>query len=144
MVKNKSFNDPRCMRCDSILEMDNSFEDEDCVAFRCPNCGTIEIVTLCDDEEKENYAFYNESIDDELGKTEHGYHGLCPQCNSHIIWGADFMRSEVIGDVDNDKDDSLASSVSCPCCGANIQIIDAKPSEYRNYPAYGYESGGTY
>ena len=130
MEKRKAFEKPLCMRCDAPLERFDYIEEEGCMTFKCPNCRTIEIFTPCDRDEEDNYAFFNESVVDDLGNEEHGYHGLCPQCGSHIIWGADFMRSEVLGDVENEDDDSIASSVSCPHCGGNIQIIDPKPSEY--------------
>ena len=137
---------PLCMRCDhELVEVPNELEDELGVReFNCPYCGAIEIFYPCSEEDRENYSYYNEEVEDTLGGCDHGYPGLCPQCGSHIVWGSDFMRSEVLGDVDEDdvdewgipKDDSLASSVHCPHCGAGIDVIDAKPSEYHLYPFY--------
>lgn len=136
-----------CMRCSHELkEVDNMDEgyDIEVKEYNCPHCGAIEFCYPCPEEDRENYAFYDENVEDTLGGCSHGYPGLCPICGSHIIWGSDFMRSEVLGDVDESeldeyglpKDDSLATSVSCPHCGASIDIIDAKPSEYHLYPFY--------
>lgn len=151
---------PICMRCGHELVLvdcdwaEGNGEKE----YHCPNCGVIEMFYPCSEEERENYSYYNSEIEDNLGSSSHGYDGYCPQCGSHIVWGADFMRSEVLGDVegqeyefdekkksehpeyfDNNgllKDDSLASNVFCPHCGASIDIIEAKPSEYIKYPFY--------
>jgi predicted RNA-binding Zn-ribbon protein involved in translation (DUF1610 family) len=136
MEKKKAFENPQCMRCDTPLEIIEKDEEFGIIVFKCPYCGVIEYFTPCEEDEKEDYAFYNEEITDNLSLDEHGYHGLCPQCGRHIIWGADFMRSEILCDVYDDDDDSLASSVSCPHCGSRIDIIEAKPSEYKNYPMY--------
>jgi predicted RNA-binding Zn-ribbon protein involved in translation (DUF1610 family) len=146
LLKNEN-DKPLCMRCDHELEeVDNELGEELGIReFHCPYCGVIELFYPCAEEDRENYEYYNDDAEeDTLGGCEHGYPGLCPQCGSHIIWGADFMRSEVLGDVDEDdldeyglpKDDALASSVHCPHCGAGIEIIEAKPSEYHLYPYY--------
>jgi predicted RNA-binding Zn-ribbon protein involved in translation (DUF1610 family) len=144
---------------------------------------------LPDTEEQKYYPAYSDEPDSGPD-VEHGYPGLCPECGHHIIWGADFMRSEVMGDVpltkenqakhdelckkiaeaeeklrcDIDKDwretlnsdlermkreridleydgidndeDSLAPSVSCPHCGASIQLIYPLTSERKKYDFY--------
>lgn len=136
MEEKEKFKKPLCIRCETDLILVREEEDINEKEYRCPHCGVIELCYPCTDEDKKNYAWYNDNVDDNLGGCSHGYDGLCPQCGSHIVWGADFMRSEVLGDVENDEDDSLASSVSCPHCGASIDIIEAKPSEYSKYPAY--------
>lgn len=146
-MKNECEERPLCMRCDhELIEVDAGLTGEELGVreFNCPYCGTIEIFYPCPEEDRENYAYYNDENEDTLGGCDHGYPGLCPQCGSHIIWGSDFMRSEVLGDVDEDdvdeygipNDDALASSVHCPHCGASIDVIDAKPSEYHLYPLY--------
>lgn len=136
-----------CMRCFhelvEVKNMDDGYDIE-VAEYNCPHCGAIEICYPCPEEDRKDYAFYDDTVEDTLGGCSHGYPGLCPICGSHIIWGADFMRSEVLGDVDEDeldeyglpKDDSLATSVTCPHCGASIDVIDAKPSEYHLYPFY--------
>ena len=97
------------------------------------------------EEDKENYPYYNDELKDGFCDAHHGYDGFCPECGSHIIWSGDFMRSEVWGDVEQldengnpivdeygiDVDDSLVSYVSCPYCGAYIEIVEAKPSELK-------------
>ena len=157
--------------------------------YKCPNCGLTEEVYLPEDEEKPSYPAYN-GEECSVADCEHGYHGLCPECGCHIIWGADFMRSEVWGDIpltpDNEKklaalqtkidnikkqietssnqnekdtfyatlielqkevidveyegidenEDSLAPSVSCPHCGASIQLVYPMTSEQKKYPFY--------
>ena len=135
-----------CMRCSHELKKIDNIDEYDIEVqeYQCPNCGAIEILYPCAEEDRKDYAYYSENVHDTLGGCEHGYPGLCPQCGSHIIWGGDFMRSEVLCDVDEDdvdeyglpKDDALASNVSCPHCGAGIDIIEAKPSEYHLYPFY--------
>ena len=136
-----------CMRCfHELVEVENMYEgyDIEVKEYNCPYCGAIEICYPCPEEDRDDYTYYNNDIEDTLGGSDHGYPGLCPICGSHIVWGSDFMRSEILGDVDEDdldehglpKDDALASSVSCPHCGAGIEIIEAKPSEYHLYPYY--------
>lgn len=136
-----------CMRCfHELVEVKNTEDEYDIEVkeYHCPHCGAIEIYYPCEEEDKKGYAYYNDEIEDSLGGCSHGYPGLCPICGSHIVWGGDFMRSEVLGDVDEDdlgeygipKDDSLATNVMCPHCGGTIDIIDAKPSEYHLYPFY--------
>lgn len=128
--------EPECMRCDSPLTLIEEIEEIGQKTYLCENCGTIHVYYECPDEDKENHAFYNDDKEDSLGSSSHGYDGLCPNCGSHIIWSSDFMRSEVWGDVDNDDDDSLVSSVYCPHCGGSVDIIECKPSEYHKFPIY--------
>lgn len=141
---------PICMRCEhELVVLEERFldaEDKELMerVYQCPHCGALEYFYPCSEEDKENYAYYNEDVEDNLGGCSHGYDGLCPQCGSHIIWGSDFMRSEILGDVEEGEvdeygcldDDSLASSVHCPHCGASIDVIEAKPSERKDYPYY--------
>lgn len=183
---------PECMCCDHPLELveeiseDGEFETH---RYKCPNCGLIEEAYIPDDEDKQSYPAYN-GEECSVADCEHGYHGLCPECGCHIIWGADFMRSEVWGDIplteENQKkydkivfekkkleeeigamsdgiekdrksvnlmelnqklvnieydgidenEDSLAPSVSCPHCGASIQLVYPMTSEQKKYPFY--------
>ena len=142
-----------CMRCGAELikvkKEDYVYPnlDEDCQGsvseWKCPECGTYYSVTPPAEEDKMNYPFYNEELQDGFCDSHHGYDGFCPECGSHIVWSGDFMRSEVWGDTEKldengkpivdeygiDVDDSLVSYVSCPYCGAYIEIVEAKPSE---------------
>lgn len=136
MRKKESFEKPLCIRCEEPLNLVRKDDDTNEMEFLCPHCGTIELFYPCADEDRKNYAFYNEAVKDTLGSCSHGYDGFCPQCGSHIIWSGDFMRSETLGDVDDEDDDSLSSNVICPHCGASIDVIDVKPSEMKNYPAF--------
>ena len=122
--------------------------------YRCPECLTYHTVTPVDPESKDSYPAYNEELAKDFGDSYHGYDGECPKCGHHIVWGSDFMRSEVWGDTETldeegnpivdeygmDVDDSLVSYVSCPYCGAYIEIVEPKPSELR---AKENESKGT-
>lgn len=158
---------PTCMRCGhELIVFDSDFADGiGEKEYHCPHCGVIEMFYPCPEEERESYEYYNSNVEDSLGNTSHGYDGLCPMCGSHIVWGADFMRSEVLGDIDGQeyefeenaktkypeffdengllRDDSLASNVYCPHCGASIDIIEAKPSEYSRFPFYNEETEDT-
>ena len=142
-----------CMRCgQSMNEVDLDDYvypklDDDCCGslseWKCPHCGTYYSVSGPADEDKENYPAYNEELEKNFCDGHHGYDGLCPECGHHIVWSGDFMRSEVWGDTEKldengkpivdeyglDVDDALVSYVSCPYCGAYIEIVEAKPSE---------------
>ena len=131
MKKFEPFINPTCGYCGTPLniideELFDDFEGEESkmIYYECPKCKTMENVYLTAEE-----------FDDEAGEcvTEHsyGYDFKCPICGSYVIWGADFMRSEVMGDVEDDDDDSLAVSVSCPHCGAQIEIIEPRPSDLK-------------
>ena len=137
-----------CMRCGAELEpvpkeewMYPSFEEDgyqgSIAEYKCPECKTYYSVSPVDEESKMDYPAYNPELEKNFVDSHHGYDGFCPECGSHIVWSGDFMRSEVWGDVDEEdkdewgcpKDDALASYVSCPYCGAYIEIVEAKPSE---------------
>lgn len=143
-----------CMRCDAeLVEIPKedyvypAYYDDECsgsiAEFKCPKCGTYYTVTGVAEEDKENYPAYNPELEETFVDSHHGYDGLCPMCGSHIVWSGDFMRSEVWGDTEvldaegnpihdeygGDIDDALVSEVSCPYCGAYIEIVEAKPSE---------------
>lgn len=144
MEKSK-FDEAVCPICGHKLREitdNNDYEGER--EFKCDNCGELVLLDECIDEELNSYPFYNDEVKDSVKNESHGYEGLCPKCGHHIIWGADFMRSEVIGDVDEDdtdekgcpKGDSLAASVSCPHCGSQIYFVEPKPSELKDYPYY--------
>ena len=145
-----------CIRCgEELVEVpkdDYVYPDFDedgysgsVIELRCPKCGAYHSVTGVDPEDKHNYPAYNEELEKDFVDVGHGYPGRCPLCGSHIVWSSDFMRSEVWGDTETldengkeivdewgcDVDDSLVSYVSCPHCGAYIEIVDAKPSELK-------------
>ena len=162
-MKNELFildrNEPRhCIRCGAELVevqedayMYPDFDEEgysgSVVEYTCPKCGAHHSVTPVDPEDKDNYPAFNENLEKDFVDCGHGYDGECPLCGSHIVWSSDFMRSEVWGDTETfdengekivdefgcDVDDSLVTYVSCPHCGAYIEIVDAKPSEEKNY-----------
>ena len=110
--------------------------DGDYSEYACPYCGTYYTVEGISEEEKETVPKYNEELKKDFVDTGHGYDGFCPECGCHIVWSSDFMRSEVIGDVDNDDDDALVSYVYCHYCGSYTEIIEAKPSELKRFPIY--------
>ena len=104
--------------------------------YACPHCGTYYTVEGINDDEKNTVPKYNKELEKEFVDESHGYEGLCPECGRHIVWSSDFMRSEIIGDVDNEDDDALVSYVYCPYCGSFTEIIEAKPSELVRFPIY--------
>ena len=143
-----------CMRCGAELnevpkedyiypDFDQDGYEGSLMELKCPECGTYYSVSAPAEEDKENYPAYNKELEEKFVDSHHGYDGLCPVCGNHIIWSGDFMRSEVFGDTETfdengnkivdewgcDVDDALASYVSCPYCGAYIEIVEAKPSE---------------
>ena len=180
-----------CCNHPLVEEEDECYDEDEFVMhqYKCPHCGLIEQAVLVEVQEQENYPAYSGG-EDPCGDVSHGYPGLCPECGHHIIWGADFMRSEVWGDVpmtkenqkkydelckkieeaetklraDLDKDwretlnsdlermkreridleyegiddeeDSLAPSVTCPYCGAAIQLVYPMTSERKKYEFY--------
>ena len=137
-----------CLRCNHEM-IDNGeseyFDEIPNKSYDCPHCGThVEVYLPTDEEEKQNLPMYNKELEEEFGDSSHGYEGFCPECGHHIIWQSDFMRSEVVCDVDESVvdeygipvDDALVSNVYCPYCGAMIEIIEPKPSdiEKNDYP----------
>lgn len=100
--------EPLCMCCDHPLELIEEIRDDDGFEFeihryKCPNCGLVEESHLPDEEDKQSYPAYN-GEDNGIADCSHGYNGLCPECGHHIVWGADFMRSEVWGDIPMTKE----------------------------------------
>ena len=147
---------PHCMRCGELLEevkkedyINFPYDEEEGVGaiaeYRCPHCLTYYSVFPPDEEVKESYPAYNKEAEETFVDAHHGYDGECPLCGNHIVWSGDFMRSEVWGDTEQldsdgnpivdeygtDVDDALASYVRCPYCGADIEIVEAKPSELK-------------
>ena len=148
--KVKGFEHPTCMRCEHDLELIQEEEEFGEKIYQCPYCGVIEHFYPCLEEEQENYGFYNDECEDTLGDCSHGYDGFCPQCGSHIVWGGDFMYTDLFP-IDDDEevelneygcpvDDSLVSNVYCPHCGASIDIIEPLPSQRHIYPAFADEN----
>ena len=99
----------RCSHCNAELELVESFEFFD--EYECPECGRTIMVAKPETPV--------EGCPDEY----HGYDARCPLCGHYVVWSGDFMRSEVLGDCD-DEHDSLAAEVVCPNCGAEITIVD--------------------
>jgi len=137
----------KCIRCDTeLVATDNDYlDDVEVKSYLCPHCGTIHN-TFLTTEEGEEFPINNEELREQFIDCHHGYDGCCTECGMHIIWSGDFMRSEVYGDVDESeemmneygfsKDDSLVSNVFCPYCGAQIEVVEPRPSDYKDYPAY--------
>ena len=139
----------KCIRCldGELVQRPTYGEDYDLYkCYDCPECGAIHEVYLLDKSERHLYPKYNPEEEAMFVDSSHGYDGFCPECGSHIIWSVDFMRSDILDDVDNSpemlneygfsNDDSLVTEVFCPYCGASITVIDAKPSEQKNYPYF--------
>lgn len=129
---------PLCMCCEHPLVLIEKEDYEDGIVvhhYKCEYCGLEEEAVTPPWEEQLNYPAYSGQPDDGPG-VSHGYPGLCPECGHHIVWGADFMASEILGEEIPEDDDSLAPHVFCPHCGAAIQLIYPRPSEEKNYDYY--------
>lgn len=133
----------KCLRCEhemikvkpeNFINPDRWNENSSYSEYSCSYCGTYYTVEGISEEEKHTVPKYNEELKKDFVDESHGYSGLCPECGKHIVWSSDFMRSEVIGDVDDEEDDALVSYVFCPYCGSMIEIIEAKPSEIKRFP----------
>jgi len=133
----------KCLRCEhemikvkpeNFINPDRWNENPSYSEYSCSYCGTYYTVEGISEEEKHTVPKYNEELRKDFVDESHGYSGLCPECGKHIIWSSDFMRSEVIGDVDDEEDDALVSYVFCPYCGSMTEIIEAKPSEIKRFP----------
>ena len=184
---------PLCSACGAELDIISREDEEMGNEYQCPNCGVIEMsYPLIDEEDQKDYPAYNEELPFTNGF--YGYEGTCPECGSNIVWGADFMRSEVLGDIPlteegeklaneleekiaeeerilnselsdrekqkhkillnkfrmelsniqydyiDDNEDSLAANVTCPYCGASIDVIYPRESDKKNYPFYNKEN----
>jgi DNA-directed RNA polymerase subunit RPC12/RpoP/ribosomal protein S27AE len=134
-MEKTAFENPTCMCCGNDLVLIQEDEDSGKREYKCPYCGTIYLFYPCDEEEQENYAYYNDEIRDNFNDVMFGYKAHCPQCGSYVVLQDSNMRSEVLNDV-NDDDDCYVNYFSCLHCGASIEVIDAKPSEYKDYPAF--------
>lgn len=124
-----------CVRCGSELvkpeEPFDTCEEVISEQYVCPHCGAYHTMTI-DPEEDE----YDEN--EPVVSSYHGYPGECFRCGAHLVWSSDFMRSEVWGDCDenDEKDDSLATNLVCPHCGAFFEVVDVKYKDELNYPYY--------
>jgi hypothetical protein len=134
--------DLKCIRCGETLDplYDEEFDDEYTTNLICPNCGCIHLTSFTDDTE--DYHYFNKEVEG-MKNENHGYIGLCPVCRNHLIIVNNFMRSEVLGDIDGPvdqygifEDDSMTEEVTCPNCGTYVSLIPPKPSEEGNYPFY--------
>ena len=119
----------KCMFCDD--EMEAKGNPEEFLTYTCPNCRIEYDVYLPAMEERLDYPFFNQSVEDEVENTYHGYGGKCPICGHYVVWSADYMRSEILGecDMDDDDDDSIVGCCTCPHCGSSIEIIYPSQSE---------------
>ena len=137
-------NNLRCIRCGEVLE--TRYEDDELYPdMICPKCGHVHLFQIPDEEYRNEYHYFNEEVEgvkDEF----HGYYGKCPICGNHLIISNNFMRSEVLGDVEGPEDenglledDTMTEEVMCPNCGTSVSLIPPKPSEYNNFPLYSVE-----
>lgn len=62
---------------------------------------------------------------------------ICPRCHGELIWGSDFMRSEIEGN-DNVEldDDSLVTYYTCKDCNCMVEVVDAWPNEAKEGAAF--------
>lgn len=62
---------------------------------------------------------------------------LCPICGGSLIWGADFMASEVFCITYENDDEAISSNYRCSRCGRLLEITDPEKSErngeYKEY-----------
>lgn len=138
--KNTSF---ECALCGNNVEC--VFDEEGIKSYLCYHCGMrYDLEPVFEDDEKKEFPFYNKEIEDGVTNENHGCSLKCPICGYYTILTGNFMRSEVCGDVDEDKvdeygcylDDTIVDNIYCPHCGTNITVIPCKPSEHKDFPYY--------
>ena len=145
---------PKCVRCGGVLKPNleiDSDEDEGIYEFICPECGALHTIGIPNEDDRKRYPYWNGDKTADNGHG-YGYDAICPFCvdenggHSHwMIWGSDANRSECYGlpegaessdgyYPDDDDYESLATSLSCPHCGAMLIVGDCIPKDYDKYP----------
>jgi ribosomal protein S27AE len=133
-MEKTAFENPTCMCCGNGLVLMQEDEDSGKRLYKCSHCGAIYLFYPCDKEEQESYGYYNVEIGNELIEKTDGFGLYCPQCGTNTVWQDSFMRSDIQDGVADD--DSIVSIVSCPYCGASVEIIEPKLTEYKDYLAF--------
>lgn len=119
-----------CYICGHELEWNpessNCTSDDlgDCVREEivCPECGT-------------SYASWN-NLEEEGSPAEgvvinyQGF-GRCPYYGGVLVWGCDFMRSDIEGTLD-DADDSLLRDLYCCHCGRDFEVMELSANEIKD------------
>lgn len=94
----------------------------------CDNCGCHLIAWHYAGAEEEAYG----------PVADQGF-GHCFMCGSALVWGNDFMRSDLDPDITNEDDDAILRECSCPGCGAVYSIYEPTVNEMKMF-RYGKEN----
>lgn len=121
-----------CSVCGKSLTLEYIDEDESNMIegegklkhYVCGHCGTMYDVEAFEE-------------DNDVKNEWHGYDGKRTECGHYLIISNNFMRSEVVGDVDEEdvdeygfaNDDVICDTCFCPHCGSYLTLIPVKPSE---------------
>lgn len=60
----------------------------------------------------------------------------CFRCKHELIWGNDFMQSDLEGEELKENEDSLVSFYTCPYCGMSYMITDTAPEDQKDFPYF--------
>ena len=145
---------PKCVRCGGVLKPNpeiDSNEKEGTYEFICPECGALHSLLIPEEDDREAYPYWKGDKSPDNGHG-YGYDAICPFCvdengeHSHwLIWSSDYNFSEIFGlpegapskdgyYPDDDDYESLATSLTCPHCGAMLTVGDCIPKDYDKYP----------
>lgn len=55
-------------------------------------------------------------------------------CGGTLVWGNDFMRSDLEPDIESEEDDSLVRELTCSGCNSAFTVYEPSPNEMKKYP----------
>lgn len=111
-------NDPNC----TITDLDGEGINKEIL---CPHCGTTYVAYLRNDEEEEESHKCEGILDQGFGR--------CFECGGTLIWGGDFMRSDLDEDLP-EEDDAIFRNLGCSECGISYNVYEPTENEKKNYP----------
>lgn len=120
--------DPNCYNNDEIYLSEDGTPEGDVDMNReitCQNCGCHVIAwhyAGCEDEEQ-----FPGPV------SEQGF-GHCFMCGGTLVWGNDFMRSDLEPDIESEEDDSLVRELTCSGCNSAFTVYEPSPNEMKKYP----------
>ena len=115
----------KCVRCETDVDLDYGYDAE--YEGVCNYCGLTYLLTLPSDEEKQYYHFYNKNgVEAGIWTEPHGGSIKCPVCEGYATITGNFNRNEILGDVENEEEDSMTEEYDCQNCGMHLSIIGCK------------------